>query len=87
MIVRAHWTVNVVDALVDGNELNICPDGCHGLVDTGTTLLTFPTDAYRTVMDNIGSENLDCNNIQDMPDLSIRIDEEDYTLTPEMYII
>ena len=46
VIVRAHWTVNMVDALVGDEPMNICPDGCHALVDTGTTLITFPTVAY-----------------------------------------
>ena len=38
-------------------------------------------------MDKIGKDTLDCDNQEALPDLSIQIDDELYTLTPDMYMI
>jgi len=47
---RGHWIIPIKGLRVDEEPLEFCNDGqCMAAVDTGTALLTVPTDAFRSI--------------------------------------
>uniref|UniRef100_A0A8C5RSC9 Peptidase A1 domain-containing protein n=1 Tax=Laticauda laticaudata TaxID=8630 RepID=A0A8C5RSC9_LATLA len=75
---QAYWQIGIED------------EGCQGIVDTGTFLLTIPqqylTDFLQTVnAANYGSYRVDCNNVQNMPTIIFFINGSQFPLPPSAY--
>lgn len=63
-----YWEVQLVDILVDGRPLGVCPDKpCVAVVDTGTSLLTGPTAGISRLLEHVRI-NGDCTG--DLPDIT-----------------
>jgi hypothetical protein len=41
---KYYWTVKADNILVGGKDIGLCKDGCKVVADTGTSLLTGPSD-------------------------------------------
>lgn len=39
-----YWTVAADNILVGGKDIGLCPAGCRVIADTGTSIMTAPTD-------------------------------------------
>eukprot|EP00448_Togula_jolla_P008814 CAMPEP_0170596430 /NCGR_PEP_ID=MMETSP0224-20130122/15114_1 /TAXON_ID=285029 /ORGANISM="Togula jolla, Strain CCCM 725" /LENGTH=599 /DNA_ID=CAMNT_0010920723 /DNA_START=56 /DNA_END=1855 /DNA_ORIENTATION=+ len=48
---QGHWMVRIKSMHVDGVEIAFCKDGCHGVVDTGTSLLAVPPAGFTEVFE------------------------------------
>ena len=49
-----YWTIEIDDILFNGVSLGYCGDSpCRGIVDTGTSLLTVPSDKLDGLLDKI----------------------------------
>jgi hypothetical protein len=40
-----YWTIPIDNVLLDGKSLGLCSQSCSGAIDTGTSLLTAPSDS------------------------------------------
>jgi hypothetical protein len=82
-----YWTIKLDDVKYNGKSLGLCPStGCLAVLDTGTTLVTGPTDALRKLLDTIPADN-DCNNYDVSGDITFVFGGDEYTLTRDEYII
>ena len=73
---------------VGNTNTNICSHAkkCKLVVDTGTTLLTGPTQDVKKLLSLIRVEPK-CANYQSMPEITFVIDKIEYALTHEDYIL
>ena len=87
-----YWQVDMVDILVDGKPLGLCPDGpCKAVVDTGTSLQTGPSRDIHKVLDAIGAKGLGCRGVDSLPTITYVLKdskgEHRYTLEPKWYMV
>jgi len=89
---QAYWQVQL-DGLTVGSE-SFCKGGCSAIVDTGTSLLTGPTDEIEKLQKLIGATSLisgeyiiDCNKVKDLPDIDFVLGGNTFTLKGEDYIL
>ena len=45
-----YWAVKATNILLDGKDIGLCPGGCTLVADTGTTLLTGPSDKIELLL-------------------------------------
>ncbi|XP_025771109.1 pepsin A-2/A-3-like [Puma concolor] len=71
-----------------------CNGGCQAIVDTGTSLLTGPSNAIANIQSDIGaSQNsygqmgISCSAISNLPDIVFTINGNEYPLPPSAYIL
>lgn len=62
MVKHEHWTILLKDIKIGDRQMNICPIGCDALVDSGTSLITFESPAWNLISNELGSNQLDCQN-------------------------
>lgn len=84
-----YWQIDLVDIIVGGKSLNVCPDGpCKAVVDTGTSLLTGPSSAIGKILSAVHVES-DCSG--DLPDITYVLSdasgEHRFSIGPEFYVI
>jgi Eukaryotic aspartyl protease len=84
VIEEYYWTIEIQDIRLGSKSLNLCPGGCKGAVDTGTSLLTAPQAGYKIVLENI---KLDCQDLNNIPDLIFAIDGNDYAIKSKDFIL
>ena len=47
---KRYWTIEASQILIDGKDVGLCRGGCRLVVDTGTSLITSPSDEYFSLM-------------------------------------
>ncbi|NP_001166470.1 gastricsin preproprotein [Cavia porcellus] len=89
-----YWQIGIEGFLIDGSASGWCSRGCQGIVDTGTSLLTVPSDYLSTLVQAIGAEEneygeyfVSCSSIQDLPTLTFVISGVEFPLSPSAYIL
>ena len=85
-----EWTLELVDVAVNGERLHLCPvnGGCEALIDTGTSLVTGPSEKIDAILSrlqpcNAAGNNADVDFIFRSPDgreVPYRLRPEDYEL-------
>jgi len=88
---EVYWELHLKDILIDGKPQNVCHgDPCKIVVDTGTSLLTGPTDGISSLVRAIDMSS-DCNTIDALPTMTyVIIDkkgEHHFTLEPSFYVV
>ena len=81
-----YWTIKLDDIKYNGVSLGVCVGGCKAVIDTGTTLITGPTNQLRTVLKAIPVEN-DCRNYEKAGKLTFVFGGDDYEMDPNEYMI
>jgi len=88
---KAYWQIEV-DQLKIGN--NAISQKINAIVDTGTSLLTGPTQEIERIQKAIGATSfisgeylIDCNRISSLPDVDFVINGKTYTLTGADYVL
>lgn len=89
---KGYWLISVTDFKIDGQSTNSCTGsifskGCQMVVDTGTSILTGPTAEVKKITDKLGDIKTDCSNLKSLPDLTFTINNKDFTLGPDFYVI
>lgn len=88
---KYYWDIKLKDILYNGVTLNLCKEGCKAVIDTGTTLITGPTNDLNILLDSIPVDN-DCNHLEAAKSISFVFENEEnpngveYKLSPEDYI-
>nr|XP_056720252.1 cathepsin D-like [Euleptes europaea] len=90
---KAYWQIKM-DKVDRENSGKICKGGCDGIVDTGTSLITGPTDDIRELHEAIGAEHawggqylIDCEKMTTLPNVTFHLGGKPHTLTPDMYTL
>lgn len=85
---KYYWQIAIDDIRLGDVSLGVCSGhhGCSAAVDTGTSLLTAPSNDLLALIQatNLG-EN--CRTYADLPDLIFVIQGKEYSLSPSEYII
>jgi cathepsin D len=82
-----YWTIKIDDIKYGGKSLGLCDvGGCKAVIDTGTTLITGPTEDLRKLLKAIPVEN-DCRNYNIASDLTFVFGGDEYKLKPDEYMI
>merc|ERR1712166_1565635 len=69
-----YWAVRLVDVEVDDQRLNACSDeGCKLAVDSGTSLLTGPTEEISNMLEKLNIQQ-DCSNWDHIPHISLLLE-------------
>ncbi|XP_015684780.1 gastricsin-like, partial [Protobothrops mucrosquamatus] len=89
-----YWQIAIDGFLVNNQGTNWCSQGCQGIVDTGTSLLTVPGQFFQELMQNIGAQQnnngayvVSCNNVQYMPTITFVINGNYFPLSPSAYVL
>ena len=81
----SYWQLDMEDIYLNNESLNLCNGPCKLVIDTGTSIITGPTDDLRNLLPKIPIKN--CEEIDHLPELGFKIDNILYTLKPEEYIL
>jgi saccharopepsin len=89
---KGYWEVNLDKITLGKDEMEL--ENTGAAIDTGTSLIALPTDIAEIINKEIGATKgwqgaytVDCKNVPSMPDLTFTIDNKDYRLTAEDYIL
>ncbi|XP_008578656.1 PREDICTED: cathepsin E isoform X1 [Galeopterus variegatus] len=89
---QGYWQITL-DEIQVGGAVMFCSEGCQAIVDTGTSLLTGPSDKIKQLQKAIGASPMDgeyavvCDNLNVMPDVTFVINGVSYTLSPTAYTL
>nr|XP_020653743.1 cathepsin E [Pogona vitticeps] len=89
---QGYWQI-LLDNIQVGGTIEFCAEGCQAIVDTGTSLITGPSEDIKQMQNLIGAQPVDgeyaveCNNLNVMPSVTFTINGIPYTLTPEAYTL
>jgi cathepsin D len=86
VIDKYYWTIKMDDIKYNGVSLGLCKNGCKAVIDTGTTLITGPTNDLKTLLKAIPVEN-DCNHYDIAKDISFVFNGDEYKLDKSEYMI
>lgn len=87
----AYWEFSV-DSMMFGEE-DLCAGGCKAIADTGTSMMTGPTDEVAKIYKATGVTPIkgiaimDCTKISSLPTFTITISGTKFPLTPEQYVL
>ncbi|XP_063158550.1 cathepsin D-like [Candoia aspera] len=88
---NGRWPWSLFDK---SNSSTFCEDGCQGIVDTGTSLITGPGTDIEALHKAIGAQHafggqylIDCKKLPEMPSVTFHLNGRPYTLTPEEYTL
>uniref|UniRef100_F6VKA1 Cathepsin E n=1 Tax=Monodelphis domestica TaxID=13616 RepID=F6VKA1_MONDO len=89
---QGYWQI-ALDNIQVGGTIMFCAEGCQAIVDTGTSLITGPSEKIKQLQNAIGAVPTDgeyameCNNLNVMPDITFTINGIPYTLPPKAYTL
>ncbi|XP_020644486.3 cathepsin D [Pogona vitticeps] len=90
---KAYWQVHM-DKVEVANGLTVCKDGCEAIIDSGTSLITGPTDEIKELQKAIGAKPiikgqymLQCDKLSTLPTVSLVLGGKSYELTADQYAL
>ncbi|XP_026571355.1 cathepsin E [Pseudonaja textilis] len=89
---QGYWQI-LLDNIQVGGNVAFCAEGCQAIVDTGTSLITGPSEDIKQMQTLIGAQPMDgeyaveCNYLNVMPLVTFTINGNSYPLTPEAYTV
>uniref|UniRef100_A0A6J0T7D3 Cathepsin D n=1 Tax=Pogona vitticeps TaxID=103695 RepID=A0A6J0T7D3_9SAUR len=90
---KAYWQVHM-DKVEVANGLTVCKDGCEAIIDSGTSLITGPTDEIKELQKAIGAKPiikgqyiLQCDKLSTLPTVSFVLGGKSYELTADQYAL
>ncbi|XP_056137507.1 gastricsin-like [Lampris incognitus] len=91
---ETYWQIGVEKFQIQGQDTGLCSRGCQAVVDTGTSMLTAPSQILGRILQAIGAERnqygmymVDCNQVYNMPTLNFVISGVSLPLAPSAYIL
>ncbi|CAD8100887.1 unnamed protein product [Paramecium sonneborni] len=83
---KYYWLLEADNILVNGQDLGLCKHGCKVVADTGTSLLTGPSDDLYDLLDTLNIDE-NCKNARDLPKLTFVLDGINYDLDANDYVM
>lgn len=83
---KYYWLMKLDNILLGGQDVGLCRDGCRVIADTGTSLITGPTDDLTDLLEKLPVDD-NCSGVDDLPDITFVLDGQHYTLTPDEYVM
>ncbi|XP_009568076.2 pepsin B [Cuculus canorus] len=93
VVQELYWKIGIEEFSIGSSTTGWCNQGCHGIVDTGTFLLTIPQQFMSAFLQALGAEEIDynfvvdCNNVPNMPTLYFAISGAQLPLPPSVYVL
>ncbi|KAL1769113.1 napsin-A [Sigmodon hispidus] len=91
--IPAYWQVHMESVKV-GTGLSLCAQGCDAILDTGTSLITGPSEEIRALNKAIGGFPflygqyfIQCSRIPELPPVSFNLGGVWFNLTGQEYVI
>lgn len=90
------WRIFIKSITETSNTIDICPNGCNAILDSGTSLMAGPRKVVQALNEHILNATyskktknyiLDCSRLPNMPDIIITIQDQPYVLTPYDYVL
>ncbi|CAE7415728.1 PGA [Symbiodinium pilosum] len=85
----SHWATKLSQFKVDLDGIDttsLCKPSCGALIDSGTSLLTFPRSASHITDALKQKVKRDCSNLDELPTLYFELDGAEVVLPPRAYI-
>ncbi|XP_059873433.1 pepsin A-4-like [Delphinus delphis] len=90
---QGYWQITV-DSITMSGEPIACMSGCQAIVDTGTSLLSGPTNAIANIQSYIGANEgpygsmvISCSAIDSLPDIVFTINGVQYPVPAKAYVL
>ncbi|NXH39968.1 CATD protein, partial [Dicaeum eximium] len=90
---KAYWQIHM-DSVDVANGVSVCNGGCEAIVDTGTSLITGPTEDVKKIQKAIGAKPLikgeyiiPCEKVPTLPNITVTLGGKAFVLTPQQYVI
>ncbi|CAD8107416.1 unnamed protein product [Paramecium sonneborni] len=83
---KYYWLLDADNILVNGQDLGLCKHGCKVVADTGTSLLTGPSDDLYDLLDTLNIDE-NCKNAKELPKLTFVLDGINYDLDANDYVM
>lgn len=83
---KYYWLLEADAILVGGKDVGLCKNGCKVVADTGTSLLTGPSDDLMTLIDSLNIDE-DCKGVKELPVLTFVLDGVHYDLDANDYVM
>ncbi|XP_055991533.1 napsin-A [Sorex fumeus] len=91
--IPAYWQIHMEQVML-GIGLTVCAKGCAAILDTGTSLITGPTEEIQALNEAIGGSPLmtgqyliQCSKVPALPPVSFLLGGVWFNLTAEEYVI
>ncbi|XP_047466064.1 pepsin A-like [Mugil cephalus] len=88
---ETYWQITVDSVTVNG-QVVACSGGCQAIVDTGTSMIVGPQDSISNINRWVGANYqngdyvVNCNNVNQMPDITFHIYGQQFTLQGAAYV-
>jgi cathepsin D len=79
-----YWMIEIDDIRFDELSLGLCENGCKAAVDTGTTLLSAPSDDLYAMLEYLDE---DCEDFLRFPKLVFVIQGQEFEIEPKDYVL
>uniref|UniRef100_A0A8C3P119 Cathepsin D n=1 Tax=Cyanoderma ruficeps TaxID=181631 RepID=A0A8C3P119_9PASS len=90
---KAYWQIHM-DSVDVANGLTVCKGGCEAIVDTGTSLITGPSEEVKQIQKAIGAKPLikgeymiPCDKVPTLPNITMVIGKETFVLRGDNYVL
>lgn len=85
---QSYWQVVMQDIYIDGKPINICKGFCKLVIDTGTSVITGPSNNIQALLSNLKLDTYNiCDDFSNLPELGFMIGNKLYTLKPDEYML
>uniref|UniRef100_A0A8C3SG13 Peptidase A1 domain-containing protein n=1 Tax=Chelydra serpentina TaxID=8475 RepID=A0A8C3SG13_CHESE len=90
---EVYWKIGIEEFAIGQQATGWCSQGCQGIVDTGTFLLTVPEQYLGDFLQAVGAQEsngefvADCSNVQNMPTITFVINGSQFPLPPSVYVL
>ncbi|EGR30870.1 hypothetical protein IMG5_122010 [Ichthyophthirius multifiliis] len=86
IVKQYYWIFKADNILVGKKDIGLCKGGCYLIADTGTSLITGPSDSIYNLLNHL-NVNDNCSNMNSLGDITFIADGVEYNLKPEEYIL
>ncbi|XP_062990838.1 cathepsin E-like [Elgaria multicarinata webbii] len=90
---KKYWKIHMKNVKIQGQVIT-CNRGCEAIVDSGTSLIVGPRLGIKRIQEKIGATPtrteeflINCTRLSSLPPITFTIEKEEFTLTPEQYVI
>jgi len=89
---KHHWATKLSNVYMrtsnkKGEALDVCPNGCSAIIDSGTSLIAAPHAALQRLAAQLGEIKEDCSNFHELPNLLFSLDGQEMELPPRAYVM